>query len=228
MASCHETYPPSEVTVQRDGGVATIVVSGELDLATAPQLSATVAEHSDASLLVLDLNAVTFIDSTGVRVLIEADRACAGSGSRLAVLARDGPVRRVLDLCEARRPPGAGHRASVPRRPARRRSDDAANAQGPRRLTRIDTPSCAGTSGRRQFGEAHALARCRDAYQARSRRAPARRQARGSRVLLRGRHAARAHAHQGRAGVGRGWSSAWRPARRQVGASMRQSRRPGA
>jgi anti-sigma B factor antagonist len=100
MASCHETYPPFEVTVQRDDAVARVVVSGELDLATVPRLSATVTEHSDASLLVLDLNAVTFIDSSGVRALIEADRACAGSRSRLVVLAGDGPVRRLLDLCE--------------------------------------------------------------------------------------------------------------------------------
>ena len=99
MASCHETYPPFEVTVQRDGELATVVVSGELDLATVTQLSTTVAEHGDAGLLVLDLNAVTFIDSTGVRVLIQADRACARSGSRLVVLAGDGPVRRLLDLC---------------------------------------------------------------------------------------------------------------------------------
>jgi anti-sigma B factor antagonist len=75
------------------------MVSGELDLATVPQLSAAVAEHSDASLLVLDLTAVTFIESTGVRVLIQADRACARSGSRLVVLAGDGPVRRLLGLC---------------------------------------------------------------------------------------------------------------------------------
>jgi anti-sigma B factor antagonist len=99
MSSLREPYPPFEVTAQRNDGVATVVVSGELDLATVPSLSATVAEHGDARLLVLDLNAVTFIDSTGVRVLIEADRACAGSGSRLVVLAGDGPVRRVLDLC---------------------------------------------------------------------------------------------------------------------------------
>jgi anti-anti-sigma factor len=99
VAFCHETYPPFEVSVQRDGGVATVVVSGELDLATAPRLSTTVADHGDARLVVLDLNELRFIDSTGVRLLIEADRACAGSGSRLVVLAGDGPVRRVLDLC---------------------------------------------------------------------------------------------------------------------------------
>jgi hypothetical protein len=54
MASWHETHPPFEVTVQRDDGVATITVGGELDLATVPQLSAAVAEHHDAGLLVLD------------------------------------------------------------------------------------------------------------------------------------------------------------------------------
>ena len=100
MAFCHESYRPFEVTVQRDHELATIMVSGELDLATVPQLSAAVAEHHDAGLLVLDLTAVTFIDSTGVRVLIQADRSCARSGSCLVVLAGDGPVRRLLDLCK--------------------------------------------------------------------------------------------------------------------------------
>ena len=100
MASATRPTRPSRSPSSATMSVATIVVSGELDLATVPQLSATVAEHGDARLLVLDLTAVTFIDSTGVRVLIEADRACAGSGSRLVVLAGDGPVRRVLDLCE--------------------------------------------------------------------------------------------------------------------------------
>ena len=100
MSSCYETYPPFEVTVQRNDEVATITVSGELDLATVQLLSAAATEHDDAGLLVLDLTAVTFIDSTGVRVLIEADRACANSGSRLMVLAGDGPVRRVLELCK--------------------------------------------------------------------------------------------------------------------------------
>jgi anti-sigma B factor antagonist len=135
MAFCHESYRPFEVAVQRDDELATIMVSGELDLATVPQLSAAVAEHDDAGLLVLDLTAVTFIDSTGVRALIEADRSCARSGSRLAMLAGDGPVRRLLGLCKLDGPPGAGHRASVRGRPARRRRhDNAANAQGPRRL----------------------------------------------------------------------------------------------
>ena len=61
MVFCHETYPPFEVTVQRDDAGATVVVRGELDLATVPRLSAVVAECGDVRLLVLDLDAVTFI-----------------------------------------------------------------------------------------------------------------------------------------------------------------------
>jgi anti-sigma B factor antagonist len=86
--------------VQRHDAVATVVVGGELDLATVSRLSATVAEHADARLLVLDLTALMFIDCTGGRALIEANRSCAGSGSRLVMLAGDGPVRRLLELCE--------------------------------------------------------------------------------------------------------------------------------
>jgi anti-sigma B factor antagonist len=133
MASWHETYPPFEVTVQRDDGVATITVGGELDLATVPQLYAAVAEHHDAGLLVLDLTAVTFIDSTGVRVLIQADRSCARSGSRLAVLAGDGPVRRLLELCKL-----GGRLALVTEHPSPAAQPDAGAMTTRPRLTGLD------------------------------------------------------------------------------------------
>src|SRR5204863_2574719 len=125
MASCHQTYPPFEVTVQRDNAVATVMVSGEVDLATVPRLSAAVAQHHDAQLLVLALTAVTFIDTTGVRVRIEADRSCAGSGSRVVVLAGDGPVRRLHPCIHRRQDPG--------RDGARVLSDCALSATTPRR-----------------------------------------------------------------------------------------------
>lgn len=117
MVLSREAFPPFAVAVQGDEAVTTVVVSGELDLATVPQLSAVVAEHRGARLLVLDLNAVSFIDSTGVRLLIEADRAAAGAGSRLVVLAGDGPVRRVLALCEldGRLALAVDHPSSAPR-----------------------------------------------------------------------------------------------------------------
>jgi anti-sigma B factor antagonist len=100
MSSFYEAVPSFELTAQRYDSVATVAVSGELDLATAPRLSAAVAEHGDARVLVLDMTATTFIDSTGVRALLQAHRRSAGSGSRLVVVAGDGTVRRVLELCE--------------------------------------------------------------------------------------------------------------------------------
>ena len=99
MSFNHEALPSFGLTVERYDSVATVVVSGELDLATAPRLSAAVADHGDAKLLVLDMNATTFIDSTGVRALLHADRRGLGSGSRLVVVAGDGAVRRLLELC---------------------------------------------------------------------------------------------------------------------------------
>jgi anti-sigma B factor antagonist len=99
VSSFNEALPSFELTVERYDSVATVVVSGELDLATAPRLSAAVAEHGDAKLLVLDMTATTFIDSTGVRALLHADRRSLGSGSRLVVVAGDGAVRKVLELC---------------------------------------------------------------------------------------------------------------------------------
>jgi anti-anti-sigma factor len=99
MSSIHETFPSFDLTVERGDTVTAVAASGELDLATAPELSTAVAAHHDARPLVLDLTAVTFIDSSGVRALIEADRSRAGSSSRLVVLAGEGPVRRMLELC---------------------------------------------------------------------------------------------------------------------------------
>jgi anti-sigma B factor antagonist len=100
MSSFYEALPSFELTVQRYDSVTTVAVSGELDLATAPRLSAAVAEHGDAKVLVLDMTATTFIDSTGVRALLQAHGRSARSGSRLVVVAGDGAVRRVLELCQ--------------------------------------------------------------------------------------------------------------------------------
>jgi anti-sigma B factor antagonist len=99
MSSFYEALPSFELVVQRYDSVATVAVSGELDLATAPRLSAAAAEHGDAKTLVLDMTATTFIGSTGVRALLHAHRDSARSGSRLVVVAGDGAVRRVLKLC---------------------------------------------------------------------------------------------------------------------------------
>jgi anti-sigma B factor antagonist len=82
------------ITVQADGPRSLIVVGGEVDMLTSPQLRATVldqlGETAGVQLVVLDLNAVTFLGTSGLAVLIEVREAAhmAGVELRLACTAR--------------------------------------------------------------------------------------------------------------------------------------------
>ena len=82
------------LTVRTDGPRSVIVVGGEVDMLTSPQLRATVLDQlGDAAgvqLVVLDLDAVTFLGTSGLAVLIEVREAAhmAGVELRLACTAR--------------------------------------------------------------------------------------------------------------------------------------------
>ncbi|MFN8109394.1 MAG: STAS domain-containing protein [Thermoleophilia bacterium] len=75
-------------------------LDGELDLASAPGLVAAVRAASEARpdvQLILDMRHVAFIDSTGLRSLLE----CADLTPRpLPLLDPSDPVRRVLELTQ--------------------------------------------------------------------------------------------------------------------------------
>ena len=64
-----------QVTLEPEGSSLRIVVAGELDIATVPEVTPHVSADGDAQAVVLDLRAVTFIDSTGLRLLLEAHDA---------------------------------------------------------------------------------------------------------------------------------------------------------
>lgn len=59
--------------------MARIIAIGELDIATVPQLEEAfdAALASDGASIVVDLAGVTFIDSTGLRLLIRMKETCA-------------------------------------------------------------------------------------------------------------------------------------------------------
>lgn len=82
-------YDPTPFRMERQrtaSGIRTVTVSGEIDLATAPQLSAALADRDDGETgLVLDLRPTTFLDSSGIRVLVEAHRAGAADGIPFSV-----------------------------------------------------------------------------------------------------------------------------------------------
>lgn len=84
---------------RRPGGV-TLALAGELDVASA----AAFAERIDGALiegcenLVLDLAGVEFLDSTGILVMLDAQRRLADLGVGLALTEAHGPVMRTLGI----------------------------------------------------------------------------------------------------------------------------------
>jgi anti-anti-sigma factor len=85
---------------ERDGIMHTVRLQGELDLATAEKLERELlrVEGSDAQSIVLDLSALTFIDSTGVRLIIQAAARSRADSQRLALLRGPRAVQRVFEL----------------------------------------------------------------------------------------------------------------------------------
>jgi anti-sigma B factor antagonist len=77
-----------------------IAITGELDLAATPELSTVllIATGSPGSLVVLDLAAVDFIDSSALGTLLKAGGEIESAGKRLRIVCGGGPVRQLLEL----------------------------------------------------------------------------------------------------------------------------------
>jgi anti-sigma B factor antagonist len=97
------TAEATEFTVHfgmRDG-TATVVVSGELDLATVASLrtrAQSVVEHSDGD-VVLDMSGVTYMDSSGLSVVLEVRELLAQSERRLVIAEPSESVAAILTIC---------------------------------------------------------------------------------------------------------------------------------
>ena len=96
----NETKPPGlAVDVELRESIAVVSANGEVDLATASQLSDGIeqAMSKSPSAVVVDLSEVSFLASVGMSVLITARRK-ASNGAQLLVVA-DGPyTRRPMEL----------------------------------------------------------------------------------------------------------------------------------
>jgi anti-anti-sigma factor len=90
-----------QVVRDRDRDETVLFVRGELDFATAPELMHVATEHGGRSRLVVDLSAVTFIDSSGLRALIQLREQA--HAQVLAVRAPRVGVRRLIELAAADR-----------------------------------------------------------------------------------------------------------------------------
>ncbi len=87
-------------TSERDGR-AVVLVRGELDLATAPDLDEVLGELQEAGReVVVDLRELAFMDSSGLRTLVSAHaRAEAGAPAFSVVRPLpDGPIARIFAI----------------------------------------------------------------------------------------------------------------------------------
>ncbi len=82
-------------------GFGTVVtIAGEPDMATAPRLRSALASSSivGSDAVVVDLAGVTFMDSTGLAVLLTFDRELRERGGTLAIACPEGPARLLFDV----------------------------------------------------------------------------------------------------------------------------------
>jgi anti-sigma B factor antagonist len=82
------------------GGVPVVAVAGEVDVAGGPVLDETLdALAMDApALVVVDLSEVTFIDSSGLSVLVLGQRRLAEGGGELRLVVTNHQVQKVLAI----------------------------------------------------------------------------------------------------------------------------------
>ncbi len=91
-----------EVLAQADGakGIASVRAAGEIDLASADSFAASFASErvGQAEGVVVDLRAVSFMDSSGLRVLLSAARDVHGGFA--VIVDRGSPVERLLEIAQ--------------------------------------------------------------------------------------------------------------------------------
>ena len=83
-----------------EDGVVRLVLSGELDLSSATQIEEVLKdlEEEGPSLIVLDLRELTFMDSTGLRVMVSADARARDNSRRLVIVQGPEAVHRVFRI----------------------------------------------------------------------------------------------------------------------------------
>ncbi len=89
-----------EIEASGTGALPVIAVSGEIDVATAPQLREVLHRviAEGGSTVVLDLLGVTFLDSTALGVLVGALKRCRELGGDLHVVVADPRIMKIFEI----------------------------------------------------------------------------------------------------------------------------------
>jgi anti-sigma B factor antagonist len=94
---------PFEIRSELNEGRGRLILSGEFDIATAPQVenAAVSILAQRARHLVIDMSGLTFIDSSGLRTLIVLNDRSAAEGWTLALIRPSEPSLSVFEITGA-------------------------------------------------------------------------------------------------------------------------------
>jgi anti-sigma B factor antagonist len=87
---------PLELTVEKHNGATVVLASGEIDMATAPELGACMSGLTGE--VVVDLERVTFLDSRGIAALVVAHSQLTDGGGSLTLRRPNDVLRRTLEI----------------------------------------------------------------------------------------------------------------------------------
>jgi anti-sigma B factor antagonist len=89
-----------EINETEHGGVPVVAVTGEIDVATAPQLRDRLLAQTAAgkSTIIVDLLGVTFLDSTALGVMVGGLKRCRESGGDLRLLIVEPRILKVFEI----------------------------------------------------------------------------------------------------------------------------------
>jgi anti-anti-sigma factor len=93
-----------ELDVEPEPAGVRVRPAGEIDLATVESIRRTIDEcvADGCDRVVLDLQAVTFLDSTGVHLVLEANAAARAGGWQLQIVEGPAEVQRTFEVAGLR------------------------------------------------------------------------------------------------------------------------------
>lgn len=89
---------PLEISMDRAGDEATVVVNGEVDLESSASLSDALGEVLTCRTVSLDLTGVGYMDSTGLRAILVAREDIEQAGGTFRISSASNIVTRLMEI----------------------------------------------------------------------------------------------------------------------------------
>lgn len=87
---------PARLSIETD--LPVITLTGEIDAHTAPQLAECFVDLPGDADVIVDMSGVQFMDSSGLRVIIDVHQRAATAGCQLVIRRPSTPVSRLFEI----------------------------------------------------------------------------------------------------------------------------------